>query len=249
MHARPPPFSAPKHHVHLLHLATRGVLCNVKVKPNKAEHKADGAATVVICGLDGEWVHHVLQDEAGPTHRIGVDVVVAARAASISIVVRRSSRPALLQYARTYISSKGNHSVSNDAVIARFIKEVINQGNLNVADEIVAEDFVELDPLPGQRQGREGLKEVIAMLRAAFPDIHWVTEETVSAAEKVVTRFTWTGTHRGTFLGVPPTSKSVRVKGVVIDRLVSGKMTDSRILMDTLGLMQQLGVIPAAPTS
>lgn len=136
--------------------------------------------------------------------------------------------------------------MSNEAVVARFIEEVINQGHLNAADEIVAQDFIELDPLPGQRQGREGLKEVIAMLRTAFPDIHWVTDETISAGEKVVTRFTWTGTHRGPFLGIPSTSKPVRVKGVVIDRVVSGKMTDSRILMDTLGLMQQLGVVPAA---
>lgn len=139
--------------------------------------------------------------------------------------------------------------MSNEAVVARFIEEVINQGQLNTADEIVAEDFIELDPLPGQRQGREGLKEVIAMLRSAFPDIHWVTDETISAGEKVVTRFNWTGTHHGPFLGVPPTSKSVRVRGVVIDRVVSGKMTDSRILMDTLGLMQQLGVVPAAHAS
>ena len=136
--------------------------------------------------------------------------------------------------------------MSNEAIVSRFIEEVINQGHLSAADEIVAENFIELDPLPGQRQGREGLKEVIAMLRAAFPDIHWNTDETVSAGEKVVTRFTWTGTHRGPFLGIPPTSKPVRVKGVVIDRLVSGKMTDSSILMDTFGLMQQLGVVPDA---
>jgi steroid delta-isomerase-like uncharacterized protein len=130
--------------------------------------------------------------------------------------------------------------MSNESIVARFIEEVINQGQLNTADEIVAEDFIELDPLPGQRQGREGLKEIIAMLRTAFPDIHWVTEETISAGEKVVTRFTWTGSHRGPFLGVPPSSKPVRVKGVVFDRVVSGKMTESRILMDTFGPMQQL---------
>ena len=132
----------------------------------------------------------------------------------------------------------------NSAVVERFVSEVINQGRLEIADEIVALDFVELDPLPGQRQGREGLKEVIAMMRAGFPDIHWATEETVEQGEKVVSRFTWTGTHKGTFLGIPATGKSVRVKGVVIDRVVGGKMTDSRILMDTLGMLQQLGVVP-----
>jgi len=132
----------------------------------------------------------------------------------------------------------------NIAVVGRFIEEVINQGKLDAADEIVEENFIELDPLPGQRQGREGLKEVIAMLRVAFPDIHWVTDETVAAGDKVVTRFTWTGTHRGTFLGIPATGRHITVKGVVIDRLSAGRMADSRILMDSLGMMQQLGVVP-----
>jgi steroid delta-isomerase-like uncharacterized protein len=131
-------------------------------------------------------------------------------------------------------------------VINRFVEEVVNQGRLEQADELVAINFVELDPLPGQRQGREGLKEVIGMMRAAFPDIHWAVDETIASGDKVVTRFTWTGTHRGTFLGISATGKSVNVKGVVIDRLVGGLMTDSRILMDNLNMMQQLGVIPTA---
>jgi steroid delta-isomerase-like uncharacterized protein len=117
---------------------------------------------------------------------------------------------------------------------------------LEQADELVAVDFVELDPLPGQRQGREGLKEVIGMMRSAFPDMHWVVDETIAGGDKVVTRFTWTGTHQGTFLGIPATGRSINVKGVVIDRLVAGLMTDSRILMDNLNMMQQLGVIPVA---
>jgi len=132
----------------------------------------------------------------------------------------------------------------NAAIVQRFIDEVINQGRYEVCDEIVAEEFLELDPLPGQRQGREGLKEVIAMMRSAFPDIHWVTDESISSGDKVVTRFTWTGTQRGDFLGIPATGRPVTVKGVVIDRLVNDRMTDSRILMDTFGMMTQLGVIP-----
>jgi len=134
----------------------------------------------------------------------------------------------------------------NVVVIARFLEEVINEGRLGQADELVAADFVELDPLPGQKQGREGLKEVIGMLRGAFPDIHWAVDETVASGDKVVTRFTWTGTHRGTFLGLPATGRNVSVKGVVIDRLAAGKMADSRILMDNFTMMQQLGVIPGA---
>lgn len=134
--------------------------------------------------------------------------------------------------------------MDNAAIIQRFIDEVMNEGRYNVCDEIVAEDFHELDPLPGQRQGREGLKEIVAMMRSAFPDMHWVTDESISSGDKVVTRFTWTGTHRGDFLGIPATARPVTVKGVVIDRLVNGLMTDSRILMDTFSMMMQLGVIP-----
>jgi steroid delta-isomerase-like uncharacterized protein len=137
-------------------------------------------------------------------------------------------------------------TAENKKVIAAFVKEVINEGRLERADDLVALDFVELDPFPGQQQGREGLKDVIGGMRAAFPDIHWVMEEMVAEGDKVVSRFTWTGTHRATFLGIPSTGRRVTVKGVVIDRLADGKMADSRILMDALRMMQQLGVIPIA---
>lgn len=132
----------------------------------------------------------------------------------------------------------------NIAALDRFVEEVINQGKYEVCDEIVEENFVELDPLPGQQQGREGLKDVIRMLRTGFPDVHWVVEETIASGEKVVSRFKWTGTHQGEFLGIPASGRKVVVPGVVIDRLQNGKMADSRILMDTMGMMQQLGVIP-----
>ena len=133
----------------------------------------------------------------------------------------------------------------NKTVIRSFVEEVINQGRFERANDLVVEDFIELDPLPGQQQGREGLKDVIGAMRAAFPDIHWVLEEMIAEGDKVVSRFTWTGTHRGSFLGIPPTGRKVSVKGVVIDRLEAGRMADSRILMDTMSMMQQLGVIPA----
>lgn len=136
----------------------------------------------------------------------------------------------------------------NKSVIQAFIEDVINLGNLDRADDIVIEDFVELDPLPGQAQGREGLKDVIRQIRAAFPDIRWTVDEMVAEGDKVFSRFTWSGTHEGAFLGVPATGRRITVKGMVIDRLVAGKMADSRILMDSLGMMQQLGALPAPPT-
>jgi steroid delta-isomerase-like uncharacterized protein len=138
-------------------------------------------------------------------------------------------------------------SETNKSVIRAFIEEVINQSRFKRADDLVKQDFIELDPLPGQQQGRAGLVAVLEQMRSAFPDIHWTILEMVSEGETVVTRFQWTGTHRGPFLGIPATSKNVTVHGVVIDHLEAGKLAESRILMDTLSLMQQLGVIPAPP--
>jgi steroid delta-isomerase-like uncharacterized protein len=124
-------------------------------------------------------------------------------------------------------------AAENKAVLTSFVEEVINQGRLERADDLVAFDFVELDPLPGQQQGREGLKQVISAFRTAFPE-----------GDKVFSRFTWHGTHRGEFFGVPATGKQISVKGMVVDRVVAGKMAESRILMDGLSMMRQLGVIP-----
>jgi steroid delta-isomerase-like uncharacterized protein len=136
-------------------------------------------------------------------------------------------------------------AAENKAVLASFVEEVINEGKLERADDLVAIDFVELDPLPGQQQGREGLKQVINAFRTAFPDTHWVIEEMVAEGDKVFSRFTWHGTHRGEFLGVPATGRQISVKGMVVDRVVAGKMVESQILMDSLSMMRQLGVIPA----
>jgi predicted ester cyclase len=85
-------------------------------------------------------------------------------------------------------------AAENKAVVSSFVEEVINQGRLERVNDLVVLDFVELDPLPGQQQGREGLKQVIAALRTAFPDIHWVIEEMVGEGDKVFSRFTWHGT-------------------------------------------------------
>ena len=136
-------------------------------------------------------------------------------------------------------------AAENKAVLASFVEEVINEGQLERADDLVAVDFVELDPLPGQQQGREGLKQVISTFRTAFPDIRWVIEEMVAEGDKVFSRFTWHGTHRGEFLGVPATGRQISVMGMVVDRVVAGKMVESQILMDSLSMMRQLGVIPA----
>jgi steroid delta-isomerase-like uncharacterized protein len=133
---------------------------------------------------------------------------------------------------------------TNSRIVRRFVEEVLNQGKIDLAGKFFWEDMVEQVPLPGQGPGLEGLKEVLRGLRGAFPDMHWSIEEQIAEGDKVLTRFEWTGTHRGVFLGVPATNRPVKVWGMVIDRLQNEKIKDTRIIMDTLGLMMQLGAFP-----
>jgi steroid delta-isomerase-like uncharacterized protein len=136
----------------------------------------------------------------------------------------------------------------NSAIVRRFVDEVINQGKMGSAEEFVWEDVVEQVPLPGQGPGLEGLKDVLRGMRSAFPDIDFSIKEQVCEGDKVVSRFEWTGTHKAEFIGVPATGRQVRVWGVVIDRLEAGRIKDTRILMDALGLMMQLGALPPSAT-
>jgi len=131
----------------------------------------------------------------------------------------------------------------NATIVRRFTEEVITRGDIDSAVQFVWEDVVEQVPLPGQGPGLEGLKDVLRGMRAAFPDLIFAVQEQIADGDKVASRFEWTGTHQGTFLGVPETGRFVRVWGIVIDRLEQGRIKDTRIIMDTLGLMIQLGVL------
>lgn len=134
---------------------------------------------------------------------------------------------------------------NNSQIIRRFIEEVLNRGNIEATGQFFWEDVVEQVPFPGQGPGLEGLKDVLCGMRIGFPDMHWSVEEQIAEGDKVLTRFEWTGTHRGEFLGVPATGRPVKVWGTVIDRLQDGKIKETRIIMDALGLMMQLGVFPS----
>jgi steroid delta-isomerase-like uncharacterized protein len=139
-------------------------------------------------------------------------------------------------------------SPDNATIVRRFVDEVITQGNIDAAAQYVWEDVVEQVPLPGQGPGLDGLKDILRAMRAGFPDIVFSIQEQVAERDKVASRFEWTGTHRGEFLGIPATGRTVRVWGMVIDRLEDGRIKDTRILMDTFGLLGQLGVLPSPAT-
>jgi steroid delta-isomerase-like uncharacterized protein len=129
-------------------------------------------------------------------------------------------------------------------IVRQFIERVLNAGEIDATDEYFWNDMVEEVPLPGQGPGVEGLKDVLRGMRISFPDMRWVVEEQVESGDKVVSRFTWSGTHRAPFLGVPATDRTVTVWGMVIDQFEGQKIKSTRIIMDALGLMAQLGAFP-----
>lgn len=135
-------------------------------------------------------------------------------------------------------------SQDNAKVIRGFVEEVITNGSIEAASHYVWEDVVEQVPFPGQGPGLDGLKDVIRAMRTGFPDIVFSIQEQIAEDNKVASRFEWTGTHQGEFLGIPPTGRPVQVWGIVIDRLEDGRIKDTRIIMDIFGLMMQLGAFP-----
>jgi len=133
----------------------------------------------------------------------------------------------------------------NKALLSRLIKEVFNRGNIRLVDELLAPGFVDHEELPpGIPPGREGVKQLTNMFRSAFPDFKATIDDMIAEGDKVVARQTWSGTHKGEFMGIPPTGKSVSFGVIDIIRIAGGKFVEHWGQMDSMGMMQQLGAIP-----
>ena len=134
----------------------------------------------------------------------------------------------------------------NKATFRRF-HDVVNSGNAEIIskmiDELVEPDAMIRTPVPLDVNGAEALKHVWAVLLAAFPDLHLTVEDMIAEGDKVVVRNTVTGTHRGEYMGLPPTGKSVTYNEIFIFRFVNGRVAETWGVVDVLSLMKQLGVI------
>ena len=125
--------------------------------------------------------------------------------------------------------------------------EFINTGSEKLAEELISPDAV--FHVPGHAEpmrGPAGYLAVIGIMRGGFPDIQWTLEEMIAEDDRVAARFTMRGTHRGTFFGVPPTGKTIAVQAMNFYRLSNGQFVEERGQPDLLGLLQQLGAVPAA---
>jgi steroid delta-isomerase-like uncharacterized protein len=137
-------------------------------------------------------------------------------------------------------------SVKDLKALERRIAEEYNKGKtaaMAVIDETWATNVV-IHGLGEDINGLEALKKHMDELYTAFPDLHGTIDDMIAEGDKVVMRFTTTGTHKGAFMGIPPTNKRITWWGIEVDRIVGGKVVETWELVDAMGLMQQLGVIP-----
>jgi len=133
----------------------------------------------------------------------------------------------------------------NKAIARRFI-ETFNTDDLAAADEFIAAGFTNHDPgTPPLPTGPEGYRQLVRTYRTAFPDLRLTVEDLIAEGDKVAVRWTAKGTNNGELMGMPPTGKPGTVSGISILPIEGGKITAQWVNWDTLGMLQQLGVIPA----
>ena len=133
-----------------------------------------------------------------------------------------------------------------DEVVRRFIDEAWNAGRLDTASELLAPDLVDHDaaPFPGREKGSAGLLQVVTMIRAGVPDLQRHVDTQIVDGDTVVTSFTDRGAHRGDLFGVPATGRPVVVRGINIERVRDGRITEIWHVEDLFGLMAQIGALP-----
>ena len=134
------------------------------------------------------------------------------------------------------------------AAAMKRLYDLINAGDIDGFGELLAEDFVEHEEMPGLEPSKEGVKQLFHMYRAAFPDLRMEPQDVLVSGNKAVARVRATGTHQGEFLGMPATGKSVDVQLIDITRFGDdGLAREHWGVFDALALMQQLGAIPQTP--
>jgi predicted ester cyclase len=130
-------------------------------------------------------------------------------------------------------------------IIRRIAEELFNKWNLDVADEVFAPDYVEHSPLPpGFPTGIQGLKTYVTLLHTAFPDLVYGVEDMIAETDRVVCRIKVRGTQRGEFMGIPATGKEATWSEIHICRMEGDKLVEHWEVIDQIGMLQQLGVMP-----
>jgi predicted ester cyclase len=130
------------------------------------------------------------------------------------------------------------------SLVRRIFDQAFNQGDLTSVDELVSADIATHLAGWGLPANRLGLKQVIANLRAAFPDLHCTIEGEIRDGDQLAAHWTMRGTNTGSFFGNQPTGRLVTVQGLIFARTAHGRIVENWILIDQMSMLQQLGVVP-----
>jgi steroid delta-isomerase-like uncharacterized protein len=134
-------------------------------------------------------------------------------------------------------------SQAHKDIFRRLYQEVWNDRKFELIEQVIAKSHALGDPtLTGSAVGPEAYRRQVERFVAGFPDLHFAVDDTVSEKDKMVVSWTVTGTHKGEFLGIAPTNKKVSVSGITINEISNGKILESVVIWDALGLFQQLGL-------
>jgi steroid delta-isomerase-like uncharacterized protein len=140
-----------------------------------------------------------------------------------------------------------NHNLDrNKAIYQQYIQQVFNQGQLEMLDQLLAPSYVYHEAPPEILPGAEGIKQVVSMFRTAFPDLEITIEDQIAEDDKVCSRATTRGTHQSKIFGIPATGKAVAMTGLTLVRIVEGRIVESWVKNDVMGLMSQLGTDTAS---
>lgn len=131
-----------------------------------------------------------------------------------------------------------------DSLFRQLFEHAFNEGTFAIVDELLAAGGITHTSTWGLPQNRDGLKQLIALFRSAFPDLHCTVEDEISTGDKVAAHWTLRGTHTGLFLSNPPTNRSIAVQGMIFARTENGQIAESWALLDQMSILQQLGIVP-----
>jgi predicted ester cyclase len=134
-------------------------------------------------------------------------------------------------------------STENETLVRRFFDEFCNQRRGETADELIADNYVSHGPQAPPAEGPDGVRERVGLYQEAV-DGHWNVEEICSCGDRVIARWTGTGTHQGELMGVEPTGRPISVDAISIFRVSNGKIAEEWTVWDALGLLQQVGAVP-----
>jgi steroid delta-isomerase-like uncharacterized protein len=134
-------------------------------------------------------------------------------------------------------------SAADEAVVRRFYEQMNNERKNDLASELFTSDHKLHDPQVTAPDGPDGMAATSSTYQTGV-DGHWGIEDIFSSGDKVVVRWIGTGTHVAELNGIPPTGKKVRVDAITIHRMAGGKIAETWEVWDTLGFLQQLGVVP-----